>query len=300
MASHDPSRRLFLSGLPKDVTRKDIVEFVKKRTRANPMYIEIAKDADGNGRGFAHITVEGLRAVVEALNGVPMNGNRITAAQAKPHFSVPIMALKKEREDAEQAAAEARMNARMEAKEREKERKAREKEQLNSALEAESDDDDENPYAGVVKRRIDPVEVPPAKLFANKKLAFSQIAAEIASKSREQHKAAAAQYRGSANAGYFEDGSYEQQQSYGGGYGAGRGRGAGFGRGGRGGTGYNQGVGDKRDREEPAAASRVRFSSNAEPAQPPPPPPPPEPTKEAKKLANLHAKLAALKQKLGK
>ena len=313
--AHDPSRRLFLSGLPAEVTRRDIVEFVKKRTKANPMYIEIAKDEAGNGKGYAHATVEGLRAVVEALNGVPFPGSgaRIVAAQAKPHFSVPIMKLKKEREDAEIAACDARIAAKEAKVEEEASRKKARDEFVKAMFEvpsdAEEDDERISELARFVRKAPRPEECPFPAVFAGSRMKYATIAAEIAEKCREKHREAQ-QYQQQQQA-YRESGGYNQQQQQSGHHGGyasspnegpsnwaqhgGRGGGQQYNRGGfqgRGGGGFDQ--------QRPAPAA-VKFSDAAVPVAPPPAPAAPaEPSKEAKKLANLQAKLAALKQKLGK
>jgi hypothetical protein len=297
--SHDPSRRLFLSGLPPTVTRKEIVEFIKKRTRANPMYVEIALDAEGKCKGFAHCTVEGLRSVVEALNGIPMDGNRIVAAPAKPHFSVPIMKAKKEREDAAIAEADARMTARIEKKEQEKERKAAHAAEVRALMEAGDDEEgDDDPYAGVAIRKPDASVMPAREAFAGSRLKYAQAASEIADEGRKAH--AQVTVGSSHNVDYQDQGaafhprSGFQQQQQRGGFAQGQDRQGGFQ------AGFQRG---KRPRDEPVGGrGSVQFKEAVQvaPPQPPAPPAPPEPTKEAKKLANLQAKLAALKQKLGK
>lgn len=98
--SFDPAKRLFISGLPPDVTKKELADFVRMRSKANPSHIEIALDENKNCRGFAHMTVEGIKGVIEGINGLPLRGHRITADRAKPHYSVAIVAAKKQREAA--------------------------------------------------------------------------------------------------------------------------------------------------------------------------------------------------------
>jgi hypothetical protein len=299
--SHDPSRRLFLSGLPPTVTRKEIVEFIKKRTRANPMYVEIALDAEGKCKGFAHCTVEGLRSVVEALNGIPMDGNRIVAAPAKPHFSVPIMKAKKEREDAAIAEADARMTARIEKKELEKERKAAHAAEVRALMEAGDDEQgDDDPYAGVAIRKPDASAMPVREAFAGSRLKYAQAASEIADEGRKAH--AQVTVGSSHNVDYQDQGAafhprggfQQQQQQQRGGFAQGQDRGGGSPGGTPGGGGPGGGAGG------PRGSVQFKEAVQVAPPQPPAPPAPPEPTKEAKKLANLQAKLAALKQKLGK
>lgn len=286
--SHDPSRRIFLGGLPPEVTRRDIVEFVKTRTRANPMYVEIGTYKDGSGC-FAHATVEGLRSVLEALNGVPMKGRKISVAQAKPHWSVPMMKLKKERELADIAAQDAKAAADIAKAEAEAARKAAYEAYVKEALEADDD-------AELTLHRADPATVPSAAAFASTKLKYATIAAEIAEAQRQKHRERKA-YEDEQEKWRSGGASPQQQQDSFNSYG-GRGTGVDGGFRGRGRAGGV--VVAHQKREAPA----VRFSDRAAPAQPPAepaaPPPPPEPSKEAKKLASLQAKLAALKAKIGK
>ena len=120
MTHFEPSKRLFLGNLAPDVTVKDIADFIKNRTKARPMFIEIAQEKsqdvelDENGkvkrrpcRGFAYATVEGLRGVIESLNGMLLNDRAVTAAQAKPHYSVAIRQRKIQAEKEEEARLDA-------------------------------------------------------------------------------------------------------------------------------------------------------------------------------------------------
>ena len=145
--------------------------------------------------------------------------------------------------------------------------------------------------------------MPGADEFSGSKMKYAQIATEIADAQRLKHKSKGSMDQAGHNAGYAHQqyggpsGGYggqqqqQQQQQFGrggGGYGGGYGAPAG---GAQGGYGMPQ-------------PRHVNFQEAAAKPAPPPepaaPPPPPQPNKEAKKLANLQAKLAALKQKLGK
>eukprot|EP00744_Colponema_vietnamica_P017263 GILI01024241.1.p1 GENE.GILI01024241.1~~GILI01024241.1.p1 ORF type:complete len:259 (-),score=65.67 GILI01024241.1:95-871(-) len=102
--SYEPSKRLVLKNLPPDCTKKDIIDFIKNRSRSQPSNIELGKRPDGSQNRFAHVTVEGMKALCEVLNGIPIKGHAITAEPAKPHFSIAMRDAKRTRENEEKEA----------------------------------------------------------------------------------------------------------------------------------------------------------------------------------------------------
>ena len=100
-----------LKNLPPDVTKKDIADLIRKRSRSQPQYIDLGIREDGTPRRYAHVTVEGLKGVIEVLNGANMNGYNVIAEQAAPHYAFKILEAKRAREKIERDADEARQAA---------------------------------------------------------------------------------------------------------------------------------------------------------------------------------------------
>lgn len=116
--SYEPSKRMVLKNLPPDCTKKDIIDFIKNRSRSQPSNIELGKRPDGTQNRFAHVTVEGMKALCEVINGIPIKGFAITAEPAKPHFSIAMRDAKRARENAEKEEEAAQEAAREEMMER--------------------------------------------------------------------------------------------------------------------------------------------------------------------------------------
>ena len=157
----EPSKRLFLGNLPEDVTKKDVADFIRRRTRANPMHMEIGKTKKGDGC-FAHCTVEGLKTVIEALNDMPLKNNRVVAAAAKPHYVAALQQARKERERREREVEDAKVKAQAEIDEK--------LQQLRESGEKQI--------------------LPPPKPFYQRRQQYSKIASEIAAKCRAAFGAA--------------------------------------------------------------------------------------------------------------
>jgi hypothetical protein len=271
--SYEPSKRLFLMGLPKDVTRKDIVDFIKLRTRANPVNIEIGLDCNGAPKGYAHATVEGLKNVIESVNDVPMRGHRISAFQAKPHFSVAIVQVRRDNERYEREEA-ARLQKELDGL----------AEKRAAALATETGDSEEANALRKMAAPKNPVEG---------LLRWATVQAEVAAASRANNKRvreAPEQPPQQQHGGYNNN----NQGGYQGGYNNNQG---GF----QGGYnnnnqgGYPQG-GQGDERRAPAPRTEQAPAPKVEKAPPPPPPP----SKEERKLSSLQIKLAALQAKLKK
>lgn len=116
--SYEPSKRMHIRNLPPDVTKAEIVDLIRKRTRAQPSNIEIGKGPDGVQRQYAHVTVEGLKAVMENIEGAPIRGYNISVAAANPHYSIKIRDTNRRREREEEemeAAAQAEREAELAA-----------------------------------------------------------------------------------------------------------------------------------------------------------------------------------------
>jgi hypothetical protein len=107
----DPAKRMCLKNLPPDVTKKDIADLIKKRSRSQPQYIDLGLKEDGTPRRYAHVTVEGLKSVIENINGALLNGYNVIAEQAQPHFAFKLLEAKRARERAEREAEEERQRA---------------------------------------------------------------------------------------------------------------------------------------------------------------------------------------------
>ena len=94
----DPSKRLILKNLPPGVTKKDIADFVKGRSRAQPRGIDLGVNEDGTTRRYAHITVDGLKAVIAALADASFKGYPVKVEPARPHYTWKIQEDKRRRE----------------------------------------------------------------------------------------------------------------------------------------------------------------------------------------------------------
>ena len=105
--SYEPSKRMFIKNLPPDVTKAEIVEMIRKRSRAQPSNIEIGKSKDGEPRQYAHVTVEGLKSVIESIQGVPIRGYNVACEPAKAHYSIAIRDANRQKEREAEAEAEA-------------------------------------------------------------------------------------------------------------------------------------------------------------------------------------------------
>lgn len=154
----DPAKRLCLKNLPPDVTKKDIAELIRKRTRSQPQLIDLGQDDEGNTRRYAHVTVEGLKSVLEALNGAPLGGYNIIAEQAKPHFAFLVATDKRKRE-----------------------REEREEEESRAAKAAEVIRFWESQPTTICKER-------PPKSFYHSKQKYAAVASAIARQCRESHR----------------------------------------------------------------------------------------------------------------
>lgn len=155
----DPAKRICLKNLPPDVTKADIADIIKKRTRAQPRYIDLGTLDDGTPRRFAHVSVEGLKSVLEAINGVGLRGFNIIAEQAKPHYSFALAEAKRKREREEEQEEESRRQRAQELLEK-------------WAAQPET----------ITK------EKPPRPFYGGKQK-YSRVASEIAAKCREAAKA---------------------------------------------------------------------------------------------------------------
>ncbi|KEG08403.1 hypothetical protein DQ04_07271030 [Trypanosoma grayi] len=102
----DPSKRICIKNLPPQCTKREIAEFVRNRTGAQPHSIDLGLDSDGNVRRYAHFSVEGAKNVVPALTGAIWRDEVVVALHAKPHYTYRLAEAKRrrEREEAEEQA----------------------------------------------------------------------------------------------------------------------------------------------------------------------------------------------------
>ncbi|CUG93396.1 Hypothetical protein, putative [Bodo saltans] len=156
----DPSKRMCIKNLPPDVTKKDLADLIRKRTRAQPQYIDLGLLEDGTPRRYAHVTVEGLKGVMEAINGVDIRGFNVIVEQAKPHYSFALAEARRKREREEREAEETLEKRAEELRER-----------WNSLPDT------------ITK------EKPPKSFFHNKQR-YATVASQIAKQSREKHRQA--------------------------------------------------------------------------------------------------------------
>jgi hypothetical protein len=256
----DPAKRLCLKNLPPDITKADIADIIKKRTRAQPRYIDLGVRDDGTPRRFAFVSVEGLKTVMEAINGVTLRGFNIIAEQAKPHYSFALAEAKRKRE-------------------REEETEAEERQQRAELLLAKWAAQPET----ITKEK-------PPRPFYGAKQKYGRIASEIAAKSREEAK-----LRKSQMAGRF-GGEAGAPRRFGATPVTGGAAVSALQSSSSAIEGNSQPVGGA----APTRASfrGKKAAKPVEPATPPPPPEPPQPTKEERKLTGLQAKLAALREKM--
>lgn len=357
VTAYEPSRRIFIGGLPPTATSKDVIAIIKQRTRAQPTHVEIAldkkvvnpnqqqqrdpygpaprvtrvrkpkikipgcssssdddeilalnkknallmkqhqegtkentnknnendDDSDGEGdaknnnkkkagdnkdkaeadkkplracRGFAHATVEGLKAVIETMKGAAVNDKQIFCTRAKSHYLWRNERAKREREKEEEKKADA----------------------VNTVTGKEG-------YGELDYTK------PPIRSHNAAKKKFGNIASEIAARLRK-------------NAKERKEKQKMWQKKFGGGGAA------------QGGNNFDrrrQRENDDTDKNKKvpqnSADAKKNLNNNnnkkrgkpvARDAAPPPPPPPPEPTKQDRKLSALEARLAALQAKLKK
>lgn len=156
----DPAKRLCIKNLPPDVTKKDVADLIRKRTRAQPQYIDLGTMEDGNPRRYAHVTVEGLKGVMEAINGVAIRDYNVIVEQAKPHYSFAIAEARRKREREETEREEA-------VEKRAEELRERWSNQPNTITK----------------------EKPPKSFFYNKQR-YASVASQIAKQCRERHRQA--------------------------------------------------------------------------------------------------------------
>lgn len=155
----DPAKRICLKNLPPDVTKKDIADLIRLRSRSQPQYIDLGLNEDGTPRRYAFVSVEGLKGVLEAINGAPIRGFNVIAEQCKkPHFGFTLAEAKRKREREEQEADDAR------------------KQRVEQLLERW------NAKGDTITKDL------PPKSFYHSRQRYAKVAAEIAAKSREQNK----------------------------------------------------------------------------------------------------------------
>lgn len=254
----DPAKRMILKNLPPEVTKKEIADLIRKRSRSQPMHIDLGVNEDGTTRRYAHVSVEGLKGVIEAINGVPIRDHHVIAEQAKPHFSFKIVEANRKREREERDAEELR--------------KQRAESFLAKCLAQDN----------ITKDK-------PPRPFYHSKLKYSRIASEIAQKCRQEHEnkngplqarstaypterqQADAAAAASSTAAQNADATGAAQRS--------NSKWAGKG-------------GNAAHRQKPKGEKKEVVPEPPKVVVPPPP------TKEERKLSGLQAKLAALKEKL--
>ncbi|ORC92923.1 uncharacterized protein TM35_000022490 [Trypanosoma theileri] len=104
----DPSKRICLKNIPPDCTKREIAEFIRNRTGAQPHSIDLGLDADGRPRRYAHFSAEGARNIVPVLSGATWRDCTITALPARPHYTHRLAEARRRQQQAEQEAEEAR------------------------------------------------------------------------------------------------------------------------------------------------------------------------------------------------
>lgn len=271
--AYDASRRLYVGNLPPDTTKHDIIDLIRKRSRANPQHIDIAIDADGKPRGFAHCSVEGLRNVIEAINGMPLKNNRVVAAAAHTHFSVAITNAKRERERADRAAIEARETAEEEAKaKREAFVASGEKVVLKAPL---SFYGGRQHYAKIASKVAATLRTQFINATGGTKPFFVQ------RRVAQRNDVVDGQ---TGNLPSAEPATNKQHEL------SAEGKSCGA---------PNRKRQRLETRQQPSSQSGATKKATQQPAIAAPPPPPPQPTKEERKVAGLQARLAMLRQKLG-
>ena len=311
---YEPAKRIFIGGLPHDTTKEELIDFVRKRSRANPRNVELSapkgsayfaerirvamlggavEQEEGdlstpaacatNCRGFAHMSVEGMKGVIEALNGLPLRGQRITVAPAKTHFAYALMSAKVAKESAAHHLAKAAEDAAaMEAA-------ATEAVQQHAggngdAVEPAHDSNVENgePLEGetitatTTAARSSIIPPPPFHFFDCRRR-FAGIAREVALKFRpagDTRRAAASTIPASVGEKRPRDGGAPQTR-----------------------------VSDKAQARSGLSSHRGgRGGGQAAPSRPtrvaPPPPPPPPPPKDERKTNSLRAKLELLRARI--
>ncbi|KAF8291446.1 hypothetical protein TcYC6_0127000 [Trypanosoma cruzi] len=155
----DPSKRICLKNIPPDCTKREIAEFVRSRSGAQPHSIDLGLDREGRIRRYAHFSVEGTKNVISVLSGAVWRGVAVTALPAKPHYMYRLAEARRQRE-------------RQEAEERGcveaawKERTARWMEKTGGELRNEK---------------------PPKSFYATRQR-YAAVASEIARKQREEHR----------------------------------------------------------------------------------------------------------------
>ncbi|RNF26575.1 uncharacterized protein Tco025E_01345 [Trypanosoma conorhini] len=94
----DPSKRICLKNIPPDCTKREIAEFVRGRTGAQPHSIDLGLDREGSIRRYAHFSVEGAKNVISALSGALWRDVEVTALPAKPHYMYRLAEARRQRE----------------------------------------------------------------------------------------------------------------------------------------------------------------------------------------------------------
>ncbi|RNF03149.1 hypothetical protein TraAM80_06007 [Trypanosoma rangeli] len=94
----DPSKRICLKNIPLDCTKRDIAEFVRNRTGAQPHSIDLGLDREGRVRRYAHFSVEGAKNVMSVLSGALWREVEVTALPAKPHYMYRLAEARRQRE----------------------------------------------------------------------------------------------------------------------------------------------------------------------------------------------------------
>lgn len=255
----DPSKRMCIKNLPPDVTKKDLADLIRKRTRAQPQYIDLGLLEDGTPRRYAHVTVEGLKGVMEAINGVDIRGFNVIVEQAKPHYSFALAETRRKREREEREAEETL---------------AKRAEELIERWNNQPDT--------ITKEK-------PPKSFYHNKQRYATVASQIAKQSRDKHKGIVGNSVMPPSTKYMnhyfpEDADNSKKVAAAAAAAA---------------AAAGKPAGDSKfAKKKEFGKDKRRPKPAPEPAAPAPPPEPPQPTKEEKKLSGLQARLAALREKM--
>ncbi|EPY30065.1 hypothetical protein AGDE_09630 [Angomonas deanei] len=159
----DPSKRICLKNLPEKCTKRELAEFIRNRTGAQPHSIDLGLDSEGNIRRYAHFSCEGAKNVLEVLaGGAALRDSMVYAHSANPHYSFRY--------------AEARRKREREDEEAEKQQKEFEEESRKRFLARTN--------GGVLT--VKDGKKPPKSFYVLKQK-YANIASEIAQKSREAH-----------------------------------------------------------------------------------------------------------------
>ncbi|KAH9582154.1 hypothetical protein LSM04_006486 [Trypanosoma melophagium] len=101
----DPSKRICLKNIPPDCTKREIAEFIRNRTGAQPHSIDLGLTDDGRPRRYAHFSAEGAKNIFPVLTGAVWRGCTITALQATPHYSYRLAEARRKQQERERAEA---------------------------------------------------------------------------------------------------------------------------------------------------------------------------------------------------